>query len=529
MRSFPPSLPGPSSRRLLLRAPLAAAGAALLRPAHLFAQGGASPKVALVLGNSRYRQSPLRNPANDARAIAETLIGLGFDVSVRLDADRATMEKAIEAHVAALARRKATGVFYYAGHGVQLAWKNYLLPVDAAVASAADVMRQGYELNALVGGLAKAANPLNLIILDACRDNPFGSAGAPEHKGLSQMDAPPGTLLAYATAPGNTASDGEGANGLYTENLLREMRARGAKVEDVFKRVRLAVRRASRGAQIPWESTSLEDDFYFVAPDTPPGKADADRAREFVEELKAWEAIESAPAVTPIEAYLRRYPSGRFSELAQLQLDRLLAQEGEKPVQVAPSAGNPYTAGTARSDTAFKIGDEFRYRVSDRDSGAQKRRTVNRVTRITDQEVEFNDGRFVTDLLGNPRRTPDGRRMSAYQQQPLEFALGRQWVTRFRLVNSANVEIESEYTYRVTARERIRVPAGEFDCYRVEGKGTSHLLHGSTNTTLRHDYWMAPAQCRRAVKWEAERIQYARRGPSVLENDRYELESFRQS
>ena len=106
---------------------------------------------------------------------------------------------------------------------------------------------------------------MNIIILDACRDNPFGKKLPTEQKGLSQFDAPPNSLLCYATAPGNVASDGGGTNGLFTENLLREMRNPEAKIEDVFKRVRLKVRLASKGQQIPWESTSLEEDFYFNA------------------------------------------------------------------------------------------------------------------------------------------------------------------------------------------------------------------------------------------------------------------------
>ena len=118
------------------------------------------------------------------------------------------------------------------------------------------------DLNVLLQGLTRANNPMNVVILDACRDSPFGRRVPVEQKGLSQFDAPPGSLLAYATSPGNVASDGEGANGLYTENLLRELKVPEAKIEDVFKRVRLNVRRRSNGQQIPWESTSLEEDFY---------------------------------------------------------------------------------------------------------------------------------------------------------------------------------------------------------------------------------------------------------------------------
>ena len=146
------------------------------------------------------------------------------------------------------------GLFYFAGHGVQLQWQNYLLPVDAKVGTAADVAAQCIDVARLMGGIRQAANPMNVIILDACRDNPFGRDVGAEQKGLSQMDAPPATLLAYATAPGNTADDGSGANGLYTENLLREMTVREAKIEDVFKRVRLACGVPSPDGRIPWRA-----------------------------------------------------------------------------------------------------------------------------------------------------------------------------------------------------------------------------------------------------------------------------------
>src|SRR5690606_5298532 len=128
----------------------------------------------------------------------------------------------------------------------------------------------------------EAGNPMNMIILDACRDNPLGGAARLAQKGLSQMDAPPGTFLAYATAPGNTAIDGDGGkHGLYTEHLLREIRVPEAKVEDVFKRVRLGVRRRSDGRQIPWESTSLEDDFWFLPPRDLRKRAEEEVEREF--------------------------------------------------------------------------------------------------------------------------------------------------------------------------------------------------------------------------------------------------------
>ena len=148
-------------------------------------------------------------------------------MNLLLDTGRDTLLNAIEAYGKQLSARKAVGLFYFAGHGAQLAWRNYLLPVDAVIKSMNDVPARAVELNTLLQGLTKAKNPMNVIVLDACRDNPFGTAMPVEQKGLSQFDAPPGSLLAYATSPGNVASDGSGANGLYTEHLLRELKTRG--------------------------------------------------------------------------------------------------------------------------------------------------------------------------------------------------------------------------------------------------------------------------------------------------------------
>src|SRR3954464_6763681 len=159
------------------------------------------PRTALVIGNTKYRDAPLKNPANDASAIGGELHKLGFKVDTVLDAGRTQMANAIQSFSAALAKAKGVGLFYYAGHGAQLAWRNYLIPVDADIEKLEDMRDKTVELNSVLQGLVKAANPMNVIILDACRDNPFGSKVLTEQKGLSQFDAPPGSLLAYATSP----------------------------------------------------------------------------------------------------------------------------------------------------------------------------------------------------------------------------------------------------------------------------------------------------------------------------------------
>ena len=242
---------------------LAAVTAALVM-APASAQAPLDVRVALIIGNSAYATSPLLNPANDARAMGEVLRSLGFQVIELRDGSKSQMTEAITRVSASLKGKQGVGMLYYAGHGLQLDWRNYMVPVDANLKNASDVAAQTIDLSSVIDTFKAAGNRMNIVVLDACRDNPFGSSTS-SGKGLAQLDAPPGTFLAYATAPGNVAEDGDekSGNGLYTLYLLQELKKPIAKIEDVFKRVRLNVRKQSQGRQIPWESTSLEDDFYF--------------------------------------------------------------------------------------------------------------------------------------------------------------------------------------------------------------------------------------------------------------------------
>lgn len=294
-RSVVPGVASNGRRGALIR--LSALSSAPLWPLLLFAQDASTlnalPRVALVIGNSKYRHlPPLRNAGNDADSLGKLLKEMGFSVSPLVDASKTMMEEAFREYSRKLADAKGVGLFYFAGHGLQLRWRNYLVPVDAALESSADVQANAVDLSSLLDRVRGVRNPMNIVILDACRDNPFRNELV-TGKGLSQMDAPVGTLLAYATAPGNFASDGGGSNGLYTEFLLKELRASGAKIEDVFKRVRLGVRRASGGQQIPWESTSLEEDFYFVPPLQIRKASKEERERQLAEELAVWEKTEA--------------------------------------------------------------------------------------------------------------------------------------------------------------------------------------------------------------------------------------------
>jgi uncharacterized caspase-like protein len=292
-------------------------------------------RVALVIGNAAYPRAPLENPGHDARAMTELLTKAGFRVDQHLDASQADLARAIEQFGKAIRDPKVKfGLFYYAGHGLQQNWRNYLVPVTARIHSAEDVPRQTVDVSELLAYMGQAKGRSFLVILDACRDDPFNGDYRPDAKGLSQFDAPPGSMLAYATAPGSVALDGTGANGLYTSSLLQEFAVQGAKIEDAFKRVRLNVRLASRGQQVPWETTSLEEDIYLF-PNERRKLSEAERESLLDQEMQAWTMLKGSLDVDSLASFLRRYPSGYASELAQHRLIRLLAQQEQAIAEAA--------------------------------------------------------------------------------------------------------------------------------------------------------------------------------------------------
>src|SRR2546425_187569 len=225
----------------------------------------ADKRLALVVGNGKYQVSPLRNPVNDARAIAVTLRAVGFEVILRENVTQKDLRRVVLEFGDRLTREQGVGLFYYAGHGVQVNGHNYMVPVDAVINSEAEVDVESVDVASVLARMETARNPVNIVILDACRDNPFPARFRSLTRGLASISAPTGTIIAYATAPGDVASDGDGQNSIYTSALARSILAPGVRVEDVFKRVRAEVRQRTSGRQVPWESSSLEGDFIFAA------------------------------------------------------------------------------------------------------------------------------------------------------------------------------------------------------------------------------------------------------------------------
>ncbi|MDD2741824.1 MAG: caspase family protein [Rhodocyclaceae bacterium] len=228
-------------------------------------------RVALVIGNANYREAPLANPVNDANDMEVALKASGFRVIKALDASQKEMNRAI-ARFGELLTADSVALFYYAGHGLQVRGKNYLIPVDAEIKSESMVRVESVDVDGVLDQLS--LSELNVVILDACRNNPFDrKAGrALGSGGLAQMEAPKGSVIAYSTAPGKTAADGDGRNGVYTQALLRYIREPGLTIEQVFKKVRKEVSRSTRDQQMPWESSSMTGEFYFH-PGNRPGVA----------------------------------------------------------------------------------------------------------------------------------------------------------------------------------------------------------------------------------------------------------------
>ena len=287
-----------------------------------------SKRIGLVIGNGAYVNAPaLKNPPNDARDMAATLKALGFEVTSGINVSQRDMKRLIREFGQKL-KAGGSGLFYYAGHGVQSRGRNYLFPVDADIQSEAEVEDSGVDLSLVLNLMDEAQNGLNLVILDACRNNPFARSFRSASEGLAQVDAPTGTLIAYATAPGRVAADGTGQNGLYTSELLKAMQLPGLSALEVFMRVRAEVMKQTSNNQVPWEASSLVGAFYFSGSSKNTSSADPSNAEtrlinridpaQF--ELSYWETIKNSTDPEDFKSYLAKYPNGQFSPIAKRRL-----------------------------------------------------------------------------------------------------------------------------------------------------------------------------------------------------------------
>lgn len=220
------------------------------------------PKYALVIGNGNYINEPLKNPVHDAEIMASTLRSLGFSVDKVTNADRKTMRKKVRAFGEKLGPNRL-GLFYFAGHGVQVEGKNFLIPTKADIKSEEEVFDEAIDAEMILRKMKYSGASMNIVIFDACRNNPFPRKFRSSSRGLARIEGPAGSFIAYSTSPGSLAEDGDGKNSLYTHYLAKAISTPNLTIEQVFKRVRAQVRKKTGGNQIPWESSSLEKEFYF--------------------------------------------------------------------------------------------------------------------------------------------------------------------------------------------------------------------------------------------------------------------------
>jgi uncharacterized caspase-like protein len=308
----------------------------------------AAKRVALVIGNGAYQNTePLPNPANDGREVAAALRRLGFDVIEGTDQDKGGMQTLLRQFSAELQGADAS-LFFYAGHGLQVQRRNWMVPVDAALQSEIDLPFEGVAVDTVLE-LMEDTTPLRLVFLDACRDNPLArrlSRSAPSRsldvgRGLARMNNRIGTLIAFATEPDQVALDGDGNHSPFTDALLEHIGTPGLEVRQMLSRVRATVIADTDGQQLPLDTSALVDDFYFVPPEAAPASepsvvaAPAAATGEDTEHL-FWSSIRASSDPNDFQAYLERYPDGAFAPLARNRLNTLTRQETDMAALTPP-------------------------------------------------------------------------------------------------------------------------------------------------------------------------------------------------
>lgn len=291
-------------------------------------------RIALVIGNAAYvKTKSLANPANDAADMAKALKDVGFEVLSGVNQNKRQMESLIREFGTKLVSG-GTGLFYYAGHGLQVGGSNYLVPVDAEIPEEDEVQYQTVPLDLVLTKMTSAKNDLNIVILDACRNNPFarswrGYRDAGNNDGLAKISPPTGTLVLYATEPGKVASDGAGRNGLFTESLLRHIKKPNVEYDQMVKALSADVWQRSNRQQLPWKEGNSLAEFYFVRGATAtPAKTEPARAETIPEKDKAtverevWGYIRNSVNPQDFRDFLREFPSGVNAGNAKMKLEQ---------------------------------------------------------------------------------------------------------------------------------------------------------------------------------------------------------------
>jgi uncharacterized caspase-like protein len=519
----------------------------------LFAQGQnsaafAGKRLALVIGNAKYPTAPLKNPVNDARGIAKALKELGFEVTLRENAGQRDLAAAVRQFGSSISPGSAA-VFYFAGHGMQVKGRNYLVPVDADIQLEDEVPYSTIDVSLVLDKLEVGKSAVNIVILDACRNNPFARRFRSSATGLAQMDAPIGTLIAFATAPGSVAQDGAGENGVYTKHLLESIAMPGLPVEQMFKRVRVGVAKETSEAQVPWESSSMKGDFTFR--EAPPQQA-VSQDKLIEEAIRA--AAERAAALTAERMHREQSARQPQQDRSRSEIDTLAAERekllrererlaAENEALRRKSAQAPETVAlaapvpTARPSPAqaqaanpggLAVGDNWTYRYSD---------VYGKTETYTVRVTSISSGEIIDEIrLGKSRQSTTFERVLGLTDRNMGNLVIRE-ISPY-LLSHGSLQEQPEwksisvfegsppFKARLAGSETISVPAGTFEAQKVviEGRQVSRR-----NTAFSRNYavtvWYAPA-VRRAVKmlFEALPVTGFSNEKDVIELTEYRLQ-----
>ena len=404
----------------------------------------ASDRIALVIGNDSYKALPaLRNARNDASGIAAALEALGWEVILKLDASQRDMGRAIEVFEGRLTTAQA-GLVFYAGHGVQARGENWLIPADASVESEVDLKYEGVSARDILEAMKRSGAPLNIVILDACRDNPLRQATRSTARGLAVPALPQGikgTAVMFSAAPGETAQDGpQGGNGVFTGALLESLKTPGLKLEDLFKQTARRVAEVTANRQRPWFNSSVFGDFYFndaaagaggeAARPPAGGAAGSDQA-----EIVFWQSIQNSTQPELYESYLQQFPDGAFAPLARAKLGLLRAGRAAEVVRNTPAPA-PAPADDARPPASAGGRPAADVKSASAPPPAQTRPSDSERSRVEDLLANERD-----DL----RRKLSGFMISERRELSAAFAVQNIWKAQLLDASAGDYTVEIHY------------------------------------------------------------------------------------
>ncbi|MBF0264427.1 MAG: SUMF1/EgtB/PvdO family nonheme iron enzyme [Gammaproteobacteria bacterium] len=401
-------------------------------------------RIALVIGNSDYKNAPLTNPGNDATDMTKVLKRQGFKVTKLINANQQKMEEAITKFGKKLYQKNTVGLFFFAGHGVQVNNTNYLVPTGANITEA-NIKYKAVDAGQILSEMSLADNGLNMMILDACRNNPFSRSFRSSTRGLAKMQAPTGSVILYATSPGDVAADGSGRNGLFTEKLMKNINKKGFNVEKVFKQTAIAVSNASGKKQVPYFEGVILGDFYFngnvtvTQPNIQVASADSDMADK--QENTFWNTVISDNSKEMYQAYLKEYSNGHYKVLAEIKLKEFNAKEALK-TKVIPVDATLTIRSNLNGDTVTINGE---------DKGS---------TRL---DLKLKPGIYEIEV------SKDG--YSTWEQSIKLVAGVNQTVYAKLKENSRSI------TESITGMELIKVPKGCFDMGSYYGNNDEKPVH----------------------------------------------------